>query len=133
MKATARFKVTEWNPVASDKPTAGPVLSRIEITKAFADGDLIGVSKGEGLFCGMTDPKLGAGYLVSERFEGVLGELKGSFVMHHGGMMGPETQPYTFGDIVPGSGTEELIGISGSIQIAKTEDGSHKLELEYTL
>lgn len=131
MKATANFDITEWEPVASDKPDSGPELSRIEITKALSGEDLEGESKGEGLFCGMSDPKKGAGYVVSERFTGRIGERRGTFVMQHGGLMGPGQAPKMFGSIVPGSGTGELIGLSGTIEIGRDEDGKHTLTLDY--
>ena len=133
MKAKANFDVTGWNPVASDAPEEGPTLSRIEITKVFSGEDFSGESKGEGLFCGMNDPKNGAGYLVSERFTGDLGGKTGTFVMHHGGLAGPAAAPSTFGNIVPGSGTGQLEGITGAIEIGQDKEGKHQMLLDYIL
>ena len=53
----------------------------------------------------MNDPEVGAGYVVSERVTGQLGDRSGSFVIQHGGVMGPGLAPRTFGHVVPGSGT----------------------------
>jgi len=133
MKATTDFDVTMGIPISTDMPGEGPDLSRIEITKSFHGGELTGESTGEGLFCGMSDPKDGAGYVVSERFKGQLGDRAGTFVLHHGGLMGPEIVPRTFGDIVPGSGTGQLEGISGTMEIIRTDDGKHQLILDYQL
>jgi hypothetical protein len=131
MKAIANFDITKWEPVASDEPDSGPELSRIEITKALSGENLEGESEGEGLFCGMSDPKEGAGYVVSERFTGRIAAQHGTFVMQHGGLMGPGRAPKMFGSVVPGSGTGELIGLSGTIEIGRDEDGKHTLTLDY--
>ncbi len=128
--ATARFDVTGWTPSPYDQPAEGPELSRITIRKAF-QGGLKGESVGEGLFCGMSAPQAGAGYVVSERFTGQLGERHGSFVIQHGGLMGPGVPPRTFGHVVPGSGTGDLVGLIGDVQIDRTDDGEHRLTLDY--
>lgn len=133
MHASTRFDVTRWSPVAADEPEAGPELSRVEIEKVFRDGDLTGHSAGEGLFCGMSAPQSGAGYLVSERVTGTLNGRAGSFVIQHGGLMGPGVPPHTFGNVVPGSGTGELAGIAGTVTIDQDEAGTHRMVLDVTL
>lgn len=131
MKASARFDVTGWDPSPPfDQPSEGPELTRITIRKAF-QGDIEGESKGEGLFCGMSDPEAGAGYVVSERVTGRLGDRQGSFVIQHGGLMGPAMAPRTFGHVVPGSGTGDLAGLSGEVEIGRSDDGAHTLALTY--
>jgi hypothetical protein len=131
MKATANFDVTGWDPASSDQPDAGPELSRVVIRKTFQGGDIEGESEGEGLFCGMSDPKAGAGYVVSERVTGKLGDRRGSFVIQHGGLRGPGLAPRTFGHVVPGSGTGDLVGLTGEVEIDQTEDGKHTMTLDY--
>jgi len=126
--AVSTFDVTRWDPADADEPEAGPELSRITIGKTFT-GDFEGTGLGDGLFCGMSDPKAGAGYLVSERLIGQLDGRSGSFVIQHGGLMSPDTPPRTFGNIVPGSGTGELAGLTGTVEIG---DG-HTLTLVYEL
>ena len=130
MILTAHFDVTGWTPSVYDEPADGPALSRVTIRKAFREG-LEGESVGEGLFCGMDAPQNGAGYLVSERFTGRLRDRQGSFVIQHGGLMGPEVAPRTFGHVVPGSGTGELAGLRGEVVIDRTEDGGHTMTLDY--
>ena len=129
MNATASFNVTGWNPAPYDQPAEGPALSRITVRKAF-EGDLEGESVAEGLFCGMNDPEAGAGYVVSERVTGRLGDRRGTFVIQHGGVMGPGSDPRTFGHVVPGSGTEELRGLIGTVEINQA-GGEHTLILDY--
>jgi len=131
MKATAHFDVTGWNPASTDEPDEGPAMSRVDIRKAFTGGYIEGESKGEGLFCGMDDPEAGAGYVVSERFTGRLATRQGSFVIQHGGVMGPETASRSFGHVVPGSGTGELTGLAGEVQISQNVDGQHTLSIDY--
>ena len=126
--ATAPFDVTRWDPAEADEPDTGPELSRITIGKTFT-GDFEGTGLGDGLFCGMSAPRDGAGYLVSERLTGQLEGRTGTFVIQHGGLMGPATPPRTFGNIVPGSGTGELAGISGTVEITD----NHTLVLTYEL
>ncbi|MEM8601876.1 MAG: DUF3224 domain-containing protein [Bacteroidota bacterium] len=133
MKAVANFDVTGWDPTASDEPDVGPAMSRVRIRKTFHGGDLAGESEGEGLFCGMDDPEAGAGYVVSERVAGRLGSRAGSFVIQHGGLMGPGLAPRTFGHVVPGSGTGELVGLTGEVEIQQTEDGTHTITLHYRI
>ena len=130
MKATARFDVTGWDPTPYDQPAEGPELTRIAIRKTL-QGDIEGESAGEGLFCGLSNPKAGGGYVVCERIVGRLGDRKGSFVLQHGGLMGPGLSPRTFGHVVPGSGTEDLAGLAGEIEIGQSEDGTHTLTLDY--
>ena len=130
MEATCTFDVTGWEPSPGDEPAEGPALVRVAIQKKF-QGELAGESAGEGLFCGLSDPKDGAGYVVSERVTGVLAGRSGTFVLQHGGIMGPDMPPHSFGNVVPGSGTGELAGLRGEMEISRTADGVHTLTLRY--
>jgi len=132
MKIIAQFDVTGWESKPYDQPAEGPELTRVTIRKVF-QGDLEGESTGEGLFCGMNAPEAGAGYVVCERVVGRLGERRGSFVIQHGGLMGPALAPRTFGHVVPGSGTGELAGLVGDLEINRRKDGTHTLTLNYDL
>lgn len=131
-KATATFDVTGWVPADGDTPDVGPHLTRIAIRKSFR-GALEGESAGEGLFCGMNAPEAGAGYVVSERVTGRLDGRSGTFVLQHGSLMGPDVLPHTFGHVVPGSGTGQLAGLRGEVEIHRDDDGTHTLVLTYSL
>ena len=104
-------------------------LTRMSIDKELA-GDLQGSSKGEMVSAG--DPKAGAaGYVAMERVTGTLGGKTGSFALQHFGVMdagGPKLQVI----VVPGSGTGELNGLSGTFTIT-IENGAHSYDLEYML
>ncbi len=129
---TARFDVTKFETAAYDTPNEGPDLARGQVDKEFSTG-FVGTGTGEALFCGMGSPADGAGYVVSERLVGSLDGRDGSFVIQHGGVMGAGTPPSTYGTIIPGSGTGELAGISGSIEIERTAEGEHFMHFSWEL
>lgn len=110
-----------------DRPI--PTLGRMTIDKTFS-GDLQGISQGQMLSSG--DPKTGsAGYVAVERFEGKLGDREGSFVLQHNATMHNGGQELTV-IIVPGSGTGDFLGISGTLAI-KIEGGRHYYDLDCAL
>ena len=110
-------------------PAPAPELSRFSINKQI-HGDLEGASKGE-MFSG-GDPKQGAaGYVAIEVVTGTLQNKKGSFALQHIATMDQNGRQMSV-NIVPGSGTGELKGISGSFQI-HIDNGTHSYDLSYTL
>jgi hypothetical protein len=127
MTSHARGTFTVAIVPLSPAPAEG--LNRYSINKEI-HGDLEATTKGE-MFSG-GDPKLGAaGYVAIEVVTGTLQGEHGSFALQHLATMdaaGPKMTVL----VVPGSGTGELQGISGSfvIQIA---DGRHSYDLEYSL
>ncbi len=133
-KAIAKFDVTKWDDKPYDEPDDGPRLSQVVVHKQFT-GDLQGTSSAQVLMCqaDATDYLLGAGYIASEKVTGALHQREGSFVIQHGGLSGGGTDPYTFGQIVPGSGTGDLAGISGTATIARDDDNNHTLVLDYEM
>ena len=104
-------------------------LGRLSLDKTF-QGDLVGSAKGEMLTAGTT-VKSSAVYVAIERVSGTLHGKRGTFVLHHEGIMNRGGQQLSIA-VVPDSGTEELAGISGRMTIA-IADGKHSYELEYTL
>lgn len=131
MHIEAEFDVTGWEPTPYGDST-GPALSRVSVRKSFTGG-LEGKSSAELLMC-QADPKdysTGAGYVGSEQIDGKLAGKRGSFVIQHGGIMGPGVdEPTISGNIVPGSGTGELAGIRGSVNITQSVDGQHRISLD---
>jgi hypothetical protein len=123
---TIPFQLTGWDAVPYDETTESPTLSRITVKKTF-DGELKGESTGELLMCAAADGS--AGYTIMDRVSGELCGRRGSFVMIHGGttdVMGAG------GKIVPGSGTDELRGISGTVEFKSDENGK-SIILDFTL
>ncbi len=110
-------------------PAPADTLYRYSINKQI-HGDLEATTVGE--MFGGGDPKLGtAGYVAIEVVTGTLAAKHGSFALQHLGTMDASGQKMTV-LIIPGSGTGELAGISGTF-IIKIEGGTHSYDLDYTL
>ena len=101
----------------------------MSIDKQF-HGDLEGAGKGEMLSAG-TVVKGSAGYVAIERVTGKLQGRSGSFVLQHTGTM-TRGVPQLSVTVVPDSGTGELTGIAGKLNII-IADGKHSFDFEYTL
>ena len=87
---------------------------------------------GEGEMISGGDPKQGAaGYVAIEVFNGTLAGKTGSFALQHLATM-DQNGPKMSVVVVPGSGTGELKGISGTFEI-QIANGRHSYHLDYTL
>lgn len=129
MQASGTFevKLTPQAP-ASDAPP-DPTRSRLAIHKHF-HGGLEAESRGEMLTGG--DPAKGsAGYVAIECVTGALDGRRGSFLLQHSGTM-HAGKAWSTVSVIPGSGTEQLEGISGSMAI-EISAGQHSYKLEYDL
>lgn len=123
---TIPFQVTTWDAQPYDETTKNPTLSRIVVKKSF-DGDVKGESTGELLMCASSDGA--AGYTIMDRFFLEIDGRKGSFAAIHGGMT---DEMRAYGKIVPGSGTDDLEGISGTLEFKSDGDGK-RIILDYLL
>jgi len=123
--ATGTFTV-DVHPL-SPAPAEG--ISRFSTDKQI-HGGLEATSKGEMFSAG--DPKQGAaGYVAIEVVTGSLDGKKGTFALQHMATM-DQNGPKLSVIIVPGSGTGELKGISGTFDI-KIANGQHSYDLDYRL
>ena len=104
-------------------------VARMSIAKQY-HGDLEATGEGQMLAAG-TETKGSAGYVAIERVTGTLNGRKGSFVLQHHGIMDRGT-PSLMVTVVPDSGTGELAGLKGKMEI-KIDAGKHSYELEYSL
>lgn len=105
-------------------------IGRMAITKTWA-GDLSG--SGHGVMLSAGDPaEQRAGYVALEMVVGSLGDRWGSFALQQLGVMRPGEQDLTY-LVVPGSGTGELSGIEGALELAIDDEGTHTYDLSYTL
>ena len=105
-------------------------IARLALDKTWA-GDLDGTSKGQMLGSQSETEKGSGGYVAMEHFTGALQGKKGDFsLQHHGTMGGGKFEINVY--VVPGTGTEELAGISGTLKII-IEGGKHIYEFEYSL
>ncbi|MGI8670521.1 MAG: DUF3224 domain-containing protein [Aridibacter sp.] len=123
---TMSFTVTGWEAETYDDSTPSPTLSEVTVKKTF-DGEMKGNSVGKLLMCSSLDDS--AGYTIMDRFFVEIEGRKGSFVIIHGGMT---DEMLAKGKIVPGSGTDELEGIRGTIEFKSDENGK-TIILDYEL
>src|SRR5262245_2169202 len=127
-RATGTFDV-KMAPLPAYDTTEGSTLGRMSVDKQY-HGDLEGTAKGE-MLSAMTSVKDSAVYVAVERFTGTLSGRKGSFVLHHTGVMDRGAQKLTV-TVVPDSGTEQLTGLRGTLNII-IKDGKHLYEFDYAL
>jgi len=108
-------------------------LGRMTIDKVFS-GDLEAVSKGE-MLTGSTESTGSMAYVAIERVTGKLAGHSGSFVLMHNATMtkGDAASGALNVTVVPGSGTGELHGLSGSMKIIIDSTGKHAYEFTYEL
>jgi len=126
MRATGDFEVT-LAPLEPCNRAEGAQLGRMSLDKVF-HGDLEAASQGEMLSAG--SPQSGsAGYVAIERVTGTLGGRRGSFALQHNATMHRGAFALNI-IVVPGSGTGELEGLSGTMDVIIV-DGRHSYELEY--
>lgn len=115
-------------PQAQDEKD-GAALGRFILHKNF-QGDLEGTSNGE-MLAFNTSVAGSAGYVAMEQVTGKLNGKNGSFALQHNGIM-TRGAPQLSVTIVPDSGTGDLAGISGKMEIT-IADGKHFYELAYTI
>lgn len=144
VKAVADFDVVSWDQTPYDGAPGGPALAEAVVGKAYR-GDLEGTGEARLLMCRAADEGPGAdeasaasgptnaGYVASEQFVGRLAGREGSFVIQHWGVAATGAAPWTAGHVVPGSGTGELAGLTGTVEIAVDAEGKHTLALDYSL
>ena len=100
-------------------------LGRMSIDKQF-HGDLDATSKGE-MLSFLDREKQSGGYVAIERVTGTLGGKKGSFVFQHSSTMNRGVPSQNI-SVVPESGTDELVGLKGSMVVNIAAGGAHSYE-----
>jgi hypothetical protein len=126
--ATGTFDV-KVNPQKQEDNIGDPTVGRLSLDKQF-HGDLEATSKGQMLAVG-TDVKGSAGYVAMERVKGMLHGHSGSFALQHSGTITRGTPQLTI-TVVPDSGTDELVGLTGKMMI-NIVDGKHLYDFDYSL
>lgn len=106
-----------------------PLLGRLIIDKVF-HGDIEGSSQGQ-MLSAKTAVPASAGYVAIERVEATINGRQGSFVLQHNATMNKGESMLNI-IIVPDSGTDELAGIAGKMNIL-IKDKKHFYDMEYTL
>lgn len=123
--ASGSFDVTV---TPHETPSDSPV-GRMRLHKQF-HGDLDAIATGE--MIATSEPLTSAAvYVAIDRVSGTLHGRSGSFLLAHRGTMTPDQQQLSV-IVVPGSGTGQLTGLSGSLAI-HIAGKQHSYVLEYRL
>ena len=112
--------------MGADAPVGGMTLD-----KEF-HGDLAGTGKGEMLMASSSSVKDSAGYVAIEKVTGTLHGRSGSFYLQHSGTMTRGAGELTI-TVIPDTGTDQLLGLTGRMNIIITPGGQHSYEFDYTL
>jgi hypothetical protein len=107
----------------------GVVLNRNVVRKTFS-GPATGTSEAQMIAARTPDPG-SAAYVAMELFTGMLDGRQGTFVMQHNGIVA-NGKPELSVVIIPGTGTGQLAGITGTLTIDNTA-GDHSYVFEYEL
>jgi hypothetical protein len=119
----------QLSPLPSAPEEAEANLGHLLLRKQF-HGELEATGLGHMMSFRSAEPS-SAGYVAMERVEGKLAGRSGSFVLMHFGEMARGT-PKLIVQVVPDSGTGELVGLSGTLGI-DVRDGKHFYEFSYCL
>lgn len=122
--ANGEFEVSLKPVSASEEP-----VMRMSIDKQF-HGDLEATSVGQ-MMAGGNEANGARVYVALETVTGTLKGRQGSFILAHRGTMSANGQALSV-IIVPDSGTEQLKGIAGNLDI-DIRDGKHFYTMDYTL
>ena len=129
MKISGEFEVN-LQPINSHaKGTDNITLGRMSIAKTFT-GELTATSQGE-MLSAITPTQGSAGYVAIEQVTGTVSGKQGSFVLQHFGLMNKGESSLVV-TVVPDSGTGELTGLTGSMEI-NIENGTHYYVFDYDL
>ena len=127
MHANVTFKIVSWDENPFDESEDDSKLTQAHVKRSF-DGDLTGTGN---LMYVMTHLKSGdASFIGYEKVVGALGGRSGSFVLRHTGSYdgGKATAEL---EVVPGSGTDGLVGLSGTGRFSAGHAEEHDMPLDY--
>ena len=129
MLTRATFKITSWDEEPFDEPADGPKLTRAHVRKSF-HGDLSGT--GNVMYVMAHLDAGSASFMGFEKVVGSLGGRTGSFVLRHTGSYDGEKATAEY-EVVPGSGTDGLAGLSGTGGFSAGHAEEHDMTLDYEL
>jgi hypothetical protein len=124
---TGRFDLTSWDEEVYDD-AEGATLVRVSSSKAL-EGGLTGTSTVH-LLQALAEGS--AAYVGIERMTVTLDGRKGTFVLRHSAVGGAGGGSMLV-DVVPGTATGELAGLSGELSIERSPDGEHSYTFTYEL
>ena len=107
--AEARFTIKSWDEKPYSEGPGQPKLTRAVVVKTYT-GDIVGEGRVEYLMMYRADGS--AVYIGLEQIAGTLAGKAGSFVLQRSGVFedGQAKESYS---VIPGSGTGDLIGLTG--------------------
>lgn len=117
-------------PQAPEESAGGAAVGRMTIDKQY-HGDLEAVGKGQ-MLASTTAVPGSAGYVAMEQVSGTLHGRRGTFVLQRTGTM-TRGVPQLSVTVVPDSGTGQLAGLAGRMDIKIAEGGKHSYDLECSL
>ena len=127
-RATGLFEVG-LKPMPADAARAGAGVARHSIDKLY-HGDIEARSVGQMLSAGTEVPD-SAAYVAIEWLTGAVHGRRGTFALQHSGTMNRGVAALSV-TVVPDSGTGELTGLRGRMDIL-IEGGKHSYAFEYEL
>ena len=129
MLTKATFKILSWDEEPFDESDNGPKLTRAHIKKSF-HGDLSGTGNLMYLMTHLEDGN--ATFIGFEKVVGTLHGRSGSFVLQHTGSYDGQTATAQY-EVVPGSATNQLAGLSGAGSFSAGHAEQHDMTLDYQL
>ena len=128
-RVESTFVVSSFDPAGWTPPRpSGVDLAEAAMTKQFS-GDVVGDSVTR-FIGGLDGDGANGGYVALEWFEGSIGGRSGSCVIVHGQTMLAGAPAGQWLSLVPGAGTGDLAGLTGTGGIRVAEDGTHHLWLD---
>ena len=125
--AHGSFEVATWDENTYEERGEGGKLTRASVTQSF-NGDIKGEGAAEWLMAYRAD---GTAHFVGlQRVSGAIGELRGSFVLETTGDFEGEVASWT-ASVVPGSGTDQLAGLTGQGSFRAPHGSKATFELTY--
>ncbi|GAA3226463.1 DUF3224 domain-containing protein [Nonomuraea helvata] len=130
MFAKGTFDTAGWDAKPPFEERDGVSLGLVTMSKTF-HGDLTGTSVVH-LLVAATEVEDSKSYVALERIEGTLDGRSGAFVVQHNAVSDRGKQSLTV-SVVPDSGTGDLRGLRGEMNILIGPDGGHSYTFDFTL
>lgn len=124
---TSDLDVTDYVPAV----TTGLTTGHLRMNKTYV-GQVEGRSVTQ--FTSAFDQSSGVGaYVAMESFEGTVDGRRGAFNFAHAASTSGSDRSDEYGLIVPGSGTDELDGIRGTVRLRIDTEGTHHMDFDHNL
>lgn len=129
--AAGTFSVTEMTPQAYESSVTTGTPTGFALMRKEFDGAIDGYA--ETLFVYAYGETVGGTYVALESFDGTIDGRRGTCNIAHSATTSGTDRSLEMLVIVPGSGTAELRGITGTGSITVDADGTHHLRLDYSV